>query len=167
MRENETVPQAEEEILTEDDLKVQGLRETIAFYKERLEAAAKANERLTAQVKLVEARLLGLREALKAERDREMREIRRERDLEVLQREVEVLRRELGAAREQVDELQSRLSPGKVGEETRNDMLLLKPIEAFTKTGLDKAFNLYDVRSGDSVLLLDSSGGGPRLLRSW
>jgi len=160
MRAKETPPPPEEEAPTEDDLRVQGLRETLAFYKERLEATAKANERLTTQVRLLESKLLGLREALKAEREREMREIRRERDLEVLQREVEVLHRELEAAREQVGELQSKLMAGKVEEGARNDMLLLKPIEAFTKPGLDKAFNLYDVKSGDSVLLLDSSGGG-------
>jgi hypothetical protein len=160
MRGKETAPPAEEEALTEDDLKVQGLRETIAFYKERLEATTKANERLTAQAKLLEAKLFGLREALKAEREREMREIRRERDLEVLQREVEVLRRELAAAREQVGELQSKLAVDKIEEGAGDYMLLLKPIETFTKTGLEKAFDLYDVRSGDSVLLLDSSGGG-------
>jgi len=149
-----------EEVLTEDDLRVKGLRETIAFYKERLESTSKVNERLTARVKLVEAKLLGLREALRVERNREMREIRKERDVEVLQREVDVLRRELEAARERIGELQGRLTVGKVEDETKDDMLLLKPVETFTKAGLEKAFSLYDVRNGDSVLLLDSSGGG-------
>jgi len=160
MSESETATPVMEEALTEDDLKVQGLRETIAFYKERFEATKKVNERLTAQVRLLQAKLSGLQEALRAERNREMREIRRERDLQVLHREVEVLRQELEAARERVNELQSRLAGGKVDEETRNDVLLLKPIETFTKEGLQKAFNLYDIRSGDIILLLDSSGGG-------
>jgi predicted RNase H-like nuclease (RuvC/YqgF family) len=149
-----------EEPVTEEDLKVQGLREAITFYKERLEMAVKANERLTAQVKLFESKFFSAQEALKAERNKEMKEIRKDRDLEVLQREVEVLRHELETAREQINDLQSRPIIGISDPETRADLLLLKPIEAFTKTGLEKAFKLYEIRSGDVVLLLDSSGGG-------
>jgi predicted RNase H-like nuclease (RuvC/YqgF family) len=39
-------------------------------------------------------------------------------------------------------------------------MVLLKPVEAFTKEGLEKAFKLYEVKTGDFILLLDPSGGG-------
>ena len=39
--------------------------------------------------------------------------------------------------------------------------MLLKPIEFFTKEGLEKSFRLYDVKVGDSVFILDPSGGGP------
>ena len=44
--------------------------------------------------------------------------------------------------------------------ESKGRLILLKPIEAFTDRGLRKAFRLYGIRAGDSVLLLDPSGGG-------
>ena len=44
--------------------------------------------------------------------------------------------------------------------ESQGRLILLKPIEAFTDRGLQKAFQLYGIRAGDSVLLLDPSGGG-------
>ncbi|MCJ7609029.1 DUF460 domain-containing protein [Candidatus Bathyarchaeota archaeon] len=159
VRKETPAPIVEEET-TEDDLKIQGLRETVVFYKDRLEEATKTNQRLAAQVKLLEAKLCGLQEALKVERRTEMREIRKERDLQVLQHGISVLRQELELARRQVSDIQNRQVAAKDEETIAKDLLPLKPVENFTRSGLEQAFSPHELKSGDIVLLLDSSGGG-------
>jgi predicted RNase H-like nuclease (RuvC/YqgF family) len=49
---------------------------------------------------------------------------------------------------------------GKTLPESKGEVVLLKPIEAFTRDGLEKAFKLYDIKHGETVILLDASGGG-------
>jgi predicted RNase H-like nuclease (RuvC/YqgF family) len=152
--------QMKEEPLSDSGLKIQGLKETVLFHKKRVEEVIEANQRLTSEVDMLRKKLTNMQEALRTERSSEMKEIRKEREIEVQRREIEALRRELEIAREKDGEITSR----SVGDNSQRDIetstVMLKPIDTFTKTGLMKAFSLLEIRSGDIVLLLDSSGGG-------
>ena len=44
--------------------------------------------------------------------------------------------------------------------ESKGELILLKPIETFTKEGLENSFKLYEIKPKDNVILLDASGGG-------
>ena len=37
---------------------------------------------------------------------------------------------------------------------------MLKPVETFTKEGIDRAIQLYGIEEGEVLFMLDSSGGG-------
>jgi len=89
-----------------------------------------------------------------------MKEIRKEREIEVQRREIETLRRELETTREKDNQITSHSTGLNAHKEIESSKIMLKPIEMFTRTGLKKAFSLLEISSGDVVLLLDSSGGG-------
>ena len=149
-----------EEALSENDLKIQGLKETVLFYKKRVEEILETNQRLTSEVDVLRKKLMNIQEALRTERSTEMKEIRKEREVEVQRREVEALRRELEIAREKDSQITTYSIGDKLQREIEAGMVMLKPIEKFTRTGVKKAFSLLEIKSGDIVLLLDSSGGG-------
>ncbi|MEM2718997.1 MAG: hypothetical protein QXJ13_07170, partial [Candidatus Bathyarchaeia archaeon] len=76
-------------------------------------------------------------------------------EIRVLRDKVLEQEAQLEAYRQMLNRLQS-LSDS----ESRERLILLKPIESFTREGLNKAFNLYNIRAGDIVFIIDSSGGG-------
>jgi len=152
--------QVKEEPLCDNDLKIQGLKETVLFYKKRVQDAAEANQRLSSEVDLLRKKLMNMQEALQTERSSEMKEIRREREIEVQRREIETLRRELETTREKDNQITSHSAGYNEHKEIESSKIMLKPIEMFTRMGLKNASSLLEIRRGDVVLLLDSTGGG-------
>ncbi len=142
------------------DDEIRNLRRAISIYKDQVKRVRETNERLMIQVKSLESRIAMFRGSLDAERRREIREIRRDREYQVLKREIKKLREQLSRFQQEVEQPQ-RLASSAFREMVHKDeMTLLKPVEFFTKEGLEQAYKLYDVGQGDILILLDSSGGG-------
>ena len=150
------------EPLTETEIRVKGLHETLSFHKERQMRLMRVNRQLNEQRRMLEATDSELKSTLEAERKGEMREVHRDRSLQILQRENESLRKKLQEAQAQLQALEQRNGSTQQVEEDQNikEFLVLKPLESFTKEGVEKAFRLFDLRSGDIILSLNSSGGG-------
>ncbi|MEM1607501.1 MAG: DUF460 domain-containing protein [Candidatus Bathyarchaeia archaeon] len=141
---------------------IENLTQRLMMERERNRLLREANRELQLKVKALEAEIESLREALEKIRSEQVLQIRREREYRKLYEEIRVLRdkvleqeAQLEAYRQMLNRLQS-LSDS----ESRERLILLKPIESFTREGLNKAFNLYNIRAGDIVFIIDSSGGG-------
>ncbi len=158
-QENATVEAAEP--LTETEMRVQGLHEVLSFHKQRQGRLMQVNRQLNERTKELEEAVLELKSTLETERNREAMEIRRDRKFQVLQRENKTLRRELQETNSKLQKLeQSRESTFETEETSSGEMLLLKPLESFTKEGIEKTFRLFGLKTGDIVFSMDSSGGG-------
>jgi predicted RNase H-like nuclease (RuvC/YqgF family) len=145
---------------SEADLKLKSLREVVSFYKARFDRLKNVNRRLNEQIRLLEGKIKGLEAALESERKNKLLEIRRERAYQLLQREVDALRRELDSANARIQSLEQTTTQISGSWSKEDEIVPLKPIEAFTRDGLEKAFKLFNVKSGDIVLIINSSGGG-------
>lgn len=68
----------------------------------------------------------------------------------------------MGEAREEAQQYQKRFEviPYYKELESKGEVILLKPVDAFTRDGLEKAFQLYNIKIGDTIILLDASGEG-------
>ncbi|MEM2128987.1 MAG: DUF460 domain-containing protein [Candidatus Bathyarchaeia archaeon] len=149
---------------TEEHLKdmVAELEAKLSWEQQKSEALRLENRELRIKVKTLESEIASLKETIEKERNRQQEEIRREREYEILSDELQKAKARLSELSVQLedyrhlfDEVQ-RLRE----QESQGKMVLLKPIEAFTENGLQKAFYLYNIKAGDSVLLLNPSGGG-------
>jgi len=138
------------------------LKAEIDKYKSRLERLQQANEGLKVKMERMRIEVEDLKRALQEVTSRRAKEVRRERAYQVLRNEIANLRREIEKDEKIIQELQGRLS--KLSEyrrlESKGDMILVKPIRAFTTNGLEEAFQVHNVKVGDLVMLLDAGGGG-------
>jgi len=141
---------------------IQSLHERVAFYKEQVRQLKESNEHLLHEARRRDEQIRTLTRALDATRRTEAREIKQSRTYQQLERELETLRQELTKERQAMDRLEARLETLRHyrGLASKGDVVFLKPVEAFTKAGLDQAYRLYDITRGDVVLFLDASGGG-------
>ena len=162
IREQENSVAEAVEPLTETEMRVQGLHEVLSFHKQRQGRLMRVNLQLSEQTKALDATVSELKGILETERNREAKEIPRDRKFQFLQSENEALRKEFQGTYSKLQELEQNkgLASQTEDEAYNGEILLLKPLESFTKEGLEKAFRLFDVRSGDIVLSLASSGGG-------
>jgi len=130
----------------------------------RLRRRNRALTRLLSEARLRADRLEKEVGRLKRE---EISELRRERRYRLLQEEVSSLRRVLHSLREELNSCRSRLASLQDVRvrEVLGEAVLLKPIENFTATGIERACGLYRIGSGDRVLLKDASGGGSSTAR--
>ncbi|MBS7615139.1 DUF460 domain-containing protein [Candidatus Bathyarchaeota archaeon] len=149
---------------TEEHLKdmVAELEAKLSWEQQKSEALRLENRELRMKAKTLESEIASLKKAIEKERSRQQVEIRREREYEILSDELQKAKAKLSELSVQLedykhlfDEVQ-RLRE----QESQGKIVLLKPIEAFTENGLQKAFYLYSIKAGDSVLLLNPSGGG-------
>ncbi len=141
---------------------IQSLHERVAFYKEQMRQLKESNEHLLHETRRRDEQIHTLTRALDATRRTEAREIKQSRTYQQLERELETLRQELAKERQATQRLEARLETLRHyrGLASKGDVVFLKPIDAFTKAGLDQAYRLYDITRGDVVLFLDASGGG-------
>lgn len=147
---------------------IKRLVEKLMLERERNRLLRETNRMLNMRIRELEEEVESLKAALKRARSDEAAKIRREREYQRLLEEVRVLRSRLAEQEAQVESYRRMLEHlQRVGDASiRDGMVLLKPIEAFTREGLEKAFKLYDIRFGDIVFILDPSGGGPATAKS-
>jgi predicted RNase H-like nuclease (RuvC/YqgF family) len=155
-------PQKKTPVLNDYELKMRSLQDRIYFYKERVRGLKESNELLIKEARQQEERFKNLTTVLDTVRRTEAIEIKRGRAYQQLKREIETLRRELAKERRVTQHLEERLETIRYyrGLASKGDVVFLKPVETFTKDGLEKAYSLYDITRGDTILFLDSSGGG-------
>lgn len=136
--------------------------------KERNRLLKDTNRMLNMRIKELEREVASLKAALERIHSEEVAKIRREKEYQRLLEEIRVLRSRLAEQEIQIESYKrmlnhlQRISDASV----RGGLILLKPIESFTREGLEKAFKLYDIKIGDIVLILDPSGGGSITARS-
>jgi len=141
---------------------VEELKERLTQEKERSKRLRATNQELRLKLKALKTEISDLKEQVEKVRSDQSAQIRREREYQIILDEVKRVRAKLSEYSAQIEDYKSRFDQiQRLRElESQGKLVLLKPIEAFTETGLRKAFNLYNVKAGDYVLLLNPSGGG-------
>lgn len=160
--EKPVAPQKKAPGLTDYELKIQSLHKRISFYRGQVRQLKESNDLLLNEARHREERVKNLTKALDAVRRTEAKEIKEGRVYQQLNREIATLRRELVKERRVAQHLEKRLDTVRHyrGLASKGDVVFLKPVETFTRDGLEKAFRLYDITRGDTIFFLDSSGGG-------
>jgi predicted RNase H-like nuclease (RuvC/YqgF family) len=127
---------------------------------ERLEVQ---NQKLLEKVKQLKSEVEGIESQREKERIDALREMKKERIYQIQRSEIENLRAQLEKAKQAMAEYQQRFDRLKHlrEREARGEIMLLKPIESFTSKGIEDAVKTFDIGRGDSVILLNASGGGP------
>ena len=149
-------------VIIDYELKIRSLQNRIFFYKEQVRQVKESNKFLLKEETIQKERVKNLTNSLDAVRRKEATTIKQDRAYQQLNREIKTLRRELIKERRVTQKLEKRLETIRYyrGLASKGDIVFLKPVETFTKDGLEKAYRLYDITRGDTILFLDSSGGG-------
>jgi hypothetical protein len=94
--------------------------------------------------------------------------MKKERIYQIQRSEIENLKAQLEKAKQAMAEYQQRFDRLKHlrEREARGEIRLLKPIESFTSKGIENAVKTFEIGRGDSVILLDASGGGHSTART-
>jgi len=141
---------------------IKELQDRLAYERRKLKYLRQANKKLREKIKSLEAEILSLKETIKEIRSEQSADVRREREYSLLLDELKKTKAKVKEYSIKLEEYKRRFNDMQRlrNLENRGRLILLKPVESFTDRGLRKAFKLYGIRAGDSVLLLDSSGGG-------
>jgi predicted RNase H-like nuclease (RuvC/YqgF family) len=141
---------------------IEELEGRLARERERSKHLKSANKELQAKIQALKDEIDKLNRKVAEARTTQSAEIRREREYQLLLGEYMKVKAKLSKHAEQLEEYRRRFDEMQRLRhlESQGRLILLKPIESFTENGLRKAFQLYGVKAGDSVLLLDPSGGG-------
>lgn len=146
---------------------IERLRDRIRRQKTQISRIRKKNEELTQLLSGTRLQLDELTEENEKLRHKEDSEIRRERKYLTLHNEIASLRKTYRSVQEQLQNSQKRLDS--MMEVRTREMVgkavLLKPVENFTSTGVEKAHKYHRILPGDIVLLQDASGGGASTAR--
>ena len=145
-----------------DKQTIHRLVEKIKEYKREIEELKEENRRLREELRSRDRWIARLKNALEARQAEELARIRGEREFEMLRSKVNRLSRRLEQLESMLDEYKERIEIMRKYRqlESVGRVIALKPIQSFTKEGLEEAFQLVGVKQGDVVLLEDASGGG-------
>lgn len=153
----------EQRELTEEEKKINRLQNQVGRLKSHVED-------LEERVEEKEERIDELEGALALERDEVTREIRKEEEVERLQDRIKSLERKLKKREGELDNVREKLDRLKklwkvdhsdfadIAE--ARDYAVVKTVEEFTQTALDRAEESYGLSEDDVVLLRDASGAG-------
>ncbi len=141
---------------------IEELTSRLMLEKERCKRLRDANRELRLKIKALNVKIENLQEALRKVRSEQTAQIRREREYRRLAEEIDFLKNKIKDQEAQIEAYRQTLGHFQRlrNLEAMRNLVLLKPIEQFTREGLEKAFKLYNIRVGDLVFILDSSGGG-------
>lgn len=141
---------------------VKELEERLMLERERVRLLKDMNRELHLKIKALNSEIEKLKEILKNVRSEQTAQIRREREYQRLVEEITSLKSRILEQESQIEAYRQALAHfQRLSDlELKEGLTLLKPIESFTKDGLEKSFKLYNIKAGDSVFILDSSGGG-------
>jgi predicted RNase H-like nuclease (RuvC/YqgF family) len=142
---------------------VRELEERLMLERERVKLLKDINRELHLKIKILMAEIEELKETLKKVRSEQTVQIRREREYQRLIEEIISLKSKISEQESQIEAYKQALAHfQRIRDlELKEGLAILKPIESFTKEGLEKSFKLYNIKVGDNVFILDSSGGGP------
>jgi len=128
---------------------------------EKIEELKVQNEELKKQIKALKEKIKELNEELNKEREKYKEELWKDKVYQIQRIEIETLRNRLSKALEECEKYKEELNlRKKLQEKSKEEFIKLKPIESFTKDGIEKASKLYGINPGDIVLLLNGSCGG-------
>ncbi len=150
-----------------EETEVQPLRSKSEGPEKRLDALDRENQSLRIQLTSLRSSLEKAESLAARLRRKEDMEIRREREYQQLRNEMAFLRQQVANYEREVREYRERLDSLKRFQELQSlgEVILLKPIDSFTKDGVEKAAGKYQISPGDSVFLYDASGGGTSTAR--
>jgi len=142
---------------------VDELKERLTFYQGEIKRQQTENKEMRKRVRSLKRELSDLQGKIDEIRSEQLYQIRREREYQRLQDDIESLKRRLSEYSATLDEYKQRFDALQRLRElqSKGELAPLKPIESFTREGLEKAFRLYEIKLGDYVLLMDAGGGGP------
>ena len=159
------IPLIPRKIPREERLKnlVDELNERIILDKEEIKRLRTENKELRKQIRSLEKEVSHLQQKIEEIGNEQLVQIRREREYHRLLDETNVLKRRLSESLAKLEEYKQRFDALQRLRElqSKGELTPLKPIENFTKDGLEKALRLYNVKPGDYILLMDAGGGGP------
>jgi len=139
------------------------LEERLREKEERIRLLETENLGLVGEMRKLKAQLDELGCQLEKNRSEEDREIKRDRLYEAQRIQILNLREELNKMRLQLEsdktkkDILYKLQRSNVSP----DLVPLKPVQRFTERGLEESIRELCIRSGEPIILLDASGGGP------
>ncbi len=141
---------------------IEELQNRLANERRKAKYLRQVNRKLRDKIKSLEAEILLLKDTIKEIQSEQSAQIRREREYSLLLDELEKAKMKIREYHLKLEEYKRRFNEMQRlrSLESQGRLILLKPVESFTDKGLQKAFQLYGIRAGDSVLLLNPSGGG-------
>ena len=141
---------------------IKRLQAKINLQSEEINKIRKLNSELNNQVQTLEKSIEALSNKLNRGSSEEDKNIKREQKYQIFESEISTLREKLTTAYKELEDYQQRLATIKHYREleSKGEVTFLKPIESFSKAGLERAFQLFDIKRGDILLLIDASGGG-------
>ena len=139
------------------------LKARLADERGKTKRLRQINRELREKIRSLKAEILKLKGVIREIRNEQAISIRREREYSILMDELEKAKALVKDYSAKLEDYKRRFNEMQRLRdlESKGRLILLKPVEAFTDKGLRKAFQLYGIRAGDSVLLLNPSGGGP------
>jgi len=160
----EAPPVVRRAVLGEREMKnlIDELRRRLVQEKEASKRLRTVNQKLRLEMKTLKEEIPTFQKKIEYVKSEESAKIRREREYQLLLDEVRTLRAKLSEYSAQLEVYRERFNQmQRLRElESKGRVVLLKPVEAFTKDGLEKTLRLYEIKAGDCVILLDPSGGG-------
>jgi predicted RNase H-like nuclease (RuvC/YqgF family) len=134
----------------------------IEFYKEQNRQIQAANKLLIENSVKLKKKIENLIDALEYEKHKTLEAITTDREFQQLRSEISRLHQQVAQKQNQIRILEEKLERVQAFKklEARGDVTLLKPIETFTREGIEKAAQLYSLQNEDVVILVDASGGG-------
>jgi len=144
------------------------LRKKVSEQRRQLERFEVQNQRLLEKVERLRSEITRIESQRNKERAETLREVKMERIYQIQRSEIENLHAQLEKAKHEMAEYQQRFDRLKHlrERETRGEIRLLKPIESFTSKGIENAVKTFEIGRGDSVILLNASGGGRSTART-
>jgi len=138
------------------------LRKQVSDQRRQLERLEVQNQRLLEKVERLKSEATRIESQREKERAEALREVKRERIYQIQRSEIENLHAQLEKAKYAMAEHQQRFDRLKHlrEREARGEMRLLKLVDSFTSKGVENAVKTFDIRRGDSIILLNASGGG-------
>ena len=141
---------------------IEELQSRLADERRKSKCLRQANKKLRDRIKSLKAEISMLKETIRKIQSEQSVQVRREREYSLLMDELKKTRAKIKEYSAKLEEYKRRFNDMQRlrNLESQGRLILLKPVESFTDKGLQKAFQLYGIRAGDSVLLLNPSGGG-------
>jgi hypothetical protein len=141
---------------------IKRLQAKINLQNEEIDKLRMLNSEFNNQVQTLEKSIEILSYKLNKVSSDEDKSVKREQKYQIFENELSTLREKLTTAYKELEDYQQRLATIKHYREleSKGEVTFLKPIESFSKAGLERAFQLFDIKRGDIVLLIDASGGG-------
>jgi len=155
-------------IRTRESSELTSLRKKVSEQRREVETLEVENEMLLEKVEQLKSEIMRTESQREKERVDALREMKKERIYQIQRSEIENLKAQLEKAKHAMAEYQQRFDHLKHlrEREARGEIILLKPIESFTSKGIENAMRTFQIGRGDSVIILNASGGGRSTART-